>query len=312
MAKKAAAKSEVPTIERKIVFFRTACGDDDAGKPLSFDPAPVLKHVHALPFDEGRYLTLSGGQFATVWVDRSTMPCRLRIANVRRSGLPAVEQAGKLSPLKIPADSGIAEQTHVVFFPDNFVGAEFNFYGPRMSRVAAYLMAKAEAFCPDIHFDVLLRQDVAERLKRLEDIRLFDLKVRSSFIDTIEEADQDLGSCFKAAAKAGNAEEVQVILRPAAHSKKLLKAGLLASVKRILKADNLQLEASRFVVRGQDRDTDAVEQLDLLSDDLIVKKNVVLQNTRFRSVDSESAYSAIEASYAEMKGDLLKAAGASV
>ena len=103
MAKKAAAKSEVPTIERKIVFFRAACGEDDAGKPLPFNPAPVLKHVHALPFDDGRYLTLSGGQLATVWVDKSTMPCRLRIANVRRSGLPAVEQAGKLSPLR---DSG--------------------------------------------------------------------------------------------------------------------------------------------------------------------------------------------------------------
>ena len=72
----------------------------------------------------------------------------------------------------------------------------------------------------------------------------------------------------------------------------------------------MQLEASRFVVRGLDRDTDAVEELDLLSDDMIVKKNVVLQNTRFRSVDSQSAYGAIEESHAAMKDDLLKAAGA--
>ena len=53
------------------------------------------------------------------------------------------------------------------------------------------------------------------------------------------------------------------------------------------------LKASRFVVRGLDRDTDAVEELDLLSGDMIVKKNVVLQNTRFRSVDSQSAYGAV-------------------
>ena len=224
MAKKAAAKSEVPTIERKIVFFRAACGEDDAGKPLPFNPAPVLKHVHALPFDDGRYLTLSGGQLATVWVDKSTMPCRLRIANVRRSGLPAVEQAGKLSPLKIPADSGIAEQTHVVFSRQPCRRGVQLLRSPH-EPVSGLLYGQGGSVLPELHFDVLLRQDVAEQLKRLQDIRLFDLKVRSSFIDTIEEADQDLGSCFKAAAKAGNAKEVQVILRSAAHSREVAQGG---------------------------------------------------------------------------------------
>lgn len=311
MAKKASTTPKVPTVERKILFFRASCGDDDAGKPLPFDPVPVLKYVHALPFDDGRYLALTGGQLATVWIDKTTMPSRLRIANVRRSGLPAVEQAGKLSPLKIPADSGIAEQTHVVFFPDNLVGAEFNFYGPRMSRLAAYMMAKAEALCPELHFEVLLRQDVAQRLKRLEDIRLFDLKIRSSFIDTVTAADDDLGSCFKAAAKAGKADELQVILRPAPRSKKPLASKLLSAVKGLFKSHELQQEASRFVIRGLDRDTDKVEELDLLNDDLVAKKKVILQDSRFRSVEPQSAFAAIEEAYSDLKDDLLKAAGVS-
>jgi hypothetical protein len=80
-------------------------------------------------------------------------------------------------------------------------------------------------------------------------------------------------------------------------------------VKRIFKSHNLQLEANHFVVRGLDRDTDKVEELDLLSDDLVVKKKVVLQDSRFRSVETQSAFAAIEEAYSELKDDLLKAAG---
>ena len=71
---------------------------------------------------------------------------------------------------------------------------------------------------------------------------------------------------IKAAARAGGAEEIEVILRPMAYSRGTLAGKLLAATRRVVGLDRLHEEASRFVVRGLDRDTGKVEMLDLLSD----------------------------------------------
>jgi hypothetical protein len=220
-----------------------------------------------------------------------------------------VEQAGRLAPLDIPDDSGIAEQTHVVFFPSNIVGAEFNFYGPRLSRLASYLVAKAHDQCPELAFEILLRQDIRDRLRRLQDIRLLNLRIKPSFAEIVAQADKDLGSCFKAAARAANADEVELILRPAPRSGRALNHSLLVAVRRLSTKQELHQEATRFLVKGLDSETGHVEELDLLSDDLVVKKPVTLQNDRFRSVDSASAYQAIEQAYTELSDDLSQAMG---
>lgn len=54
-----------------------------------------------------------------------------------------MEQAGALSDLRIPTHAGLAETIHIVVFPDNIVGADFNFFGPRLSRFSRYLKEKA-------------------------------------------------------------------------------------------------------------------------------------------------------------------------
>lgn len=120
--------------ERKIHFYRAHIGTDEGGRPIPFDPHPALNHIHRLPFRaQGRYFA-DGDDAITCWVDGPNPRRRFRIAHVRRSGLPLVEQAGSLSDLQIPADSGLVEAIHVVVFPDNIVGSDSNFYGPRMTR----------------------------------------------------------------------------------------------------------------------------------------------------------------------------------
>lgn len=309
MAKKA-AKSEVPTVERKVFFYRANCGLEESGKLLPFDPTAALKKIEAIPLDK-RYATFTPGQLTLLWIDSLKPPFRIRIGNSRRSGLPSVEKGGVLKPLSITSDSGIAEQTHVVFFPDNIVGVEFNFYGPRPGRLAAYMLALAEGCFAELAFEALFRQDVAEKLKRFQDIRLFDLKIRRSYADTVAQADQDLGGAFKAAANAANAEELQIVMRPAPRSHKTLKASLLASAKKLLGNKGLQTEASRFIVKGLDRETERIEELDLLSDELVAKKKIILQDSRFRTLNSASAYSVIEEAYDELKDQLKQATGVS-
>lgn len=298
-----------PQVERKIYFYRVDAGRDYAGRSVPFNPAPVLAHLNQLPFtDGGRYWNSGDGHETCCWIDvESTRGC-LRLANVRRSGLPQIERRGTISPLGIPSAAGLVEQVHVVFFPHNIVGSEFNFYGPRLSRLGRYIEVKANGICPSVTFEPLLRQDVMEQIERLADIRLLNLKIHASYASVISQADQDLGSAFEAAARAGQAEELEIILRPRSHSRETLAQGLLQTVRRLTQRQDLREESSRFIVKGLDEDTERVEIIDILKDQLISRKRIILEDERTRALNSESAYAAIEQAYTELRDELLLAA----
>lgn len=71
--------------------------------------------------------------------------------NIRRSGLPQVEELGNLLPLDIAETQGIADQTHVQLFsrdiqgvPSTIAGAVYNYYGPRVPRLGYYLLTSGD------------------------------------------------------------------------------------------------------------------------------------------------------------------------
>lgn len=297
-------------VERKIYFYRVDAGLDEAGRPLPFDPDPALRHITGLPFSEdGRYLVEADNNATCCWVDSTGPSQRLRWGEIRRSGLPQVEQLGSLSDLAIPANSGLVEVTHVVFFPHNIVGCDFNFHGPRVSRLGFYLGAKAGGKCPWVTFEPLLRQDVLEQLNRLGDVRLLELKIRASYAATVAEANRDLGAAFEAAARAGDAEELEIVLRPRRYSRGTISDRILNFARRLAPRADARTEASKFKVAGLNTETRRVEVVDLLRDQLIVQKQIIRQSKRGRALKSDSAYEAIETAYEELGDQLEKAAG---
>lgn len=301
---------ERPTVERKIYFYRINAGTDSSGRPRLFDVRPVLNHIESLPFTpDGRYLAVFDGNSLCCWVDNHNSPQKLRIANVRRNGLPQIESAGNLSPLNLPATSGLGEEVHVMFFPGGIVGSEFNFYGPRISRLASYLFVKGNGTCQQISFEPLLRRDVSIQLDRLSDIRLMHLKMHVSYTGILAEADRDLATAFSAASRAGEAEEIEILLRPAKYSRATLSGRLLSVVKRIARRNEIREAASTFRVRGLDRSTNSVGLVDILSDQLIARKQIVLLNERTRGLERDSTYAAIREAYLELQNDLHAAAG---
>lgn len=300
-----------PQVERKIYFYRVDAGQDAAGRPVAFNPAPTLAHLNGLPFTEhGRYWDSGDDNVTCCWVDRAASHGRLRVGNVRRTGFPQVERRGTIEPLSIHPAAGLVEQVHVAFFPNQIVGSEFNFYGPRLSRLARYFAVRANGVCPPVTFEPLLRQDVTEQLNRLADVRLFHLKIHASYAGVVAEADQDLGAAFDAAARAGQAEELEIILRPRAYSRGTLASRLLHTVKQLARRQDLREEASHFTVSGFNEVAERVDAVDILKDQLISRKRIVLgEDERARALDSESAYAAIETAYTELRSELLVAAG---
>ena len=300
------------TVERRIYFYRVCAGTDDGVRPLPFDPSPTLEHIERLPFSSrGRYWLDDDGKDTCCWVDRSTPLHRLRFGHIRRSGLPQVERRGMLTPLHIPATSGLAEIVHVVFFPDHIIGSEFNFYGPRLPRLAPYLAAKAGDGCAALAFEPLLRQDIAEQLDHLRDVRLVRLRIRPSYAARVAQADRDLGSAFEAAQRAGEADELEIVLKSLPRSRHPLATRLLDAIKRLAGFTDLRSEVSRFDVKGLHERTGRVEELDILSDQLIARGQIIRQDKRTRALNPDSAYEAIERAYHELHDQLVAAAGVS-
>ena len=307
-------KSGPPTLERKIHFYRANIGSDAGGRPLPFDPAPALKVVYKLPFADGpasRYLVDDDGNAICVWPGGSGAQQRLRFCQIRRTGFPQLEQAGAVSDLDIAANAGLLEPVHVVFFPDNIVGADFNFYGPRLQRLGYYLRLKSRNAVALATFDPLLRHDVAEELDHLTELRLLDLKVKASYVDAIRKADASLGDTFEACERVldGNAEGIEVVLRPSKAFRQGALERLIAPLKKLVHAPELRENVERFQVRGKHDETDKVEVIDLLRDQLISRKHVLRLGERSRAVDANSAFQAISAAHDELKDDLRRAAG---
>lgn len=307
-------RRENPTLERKIHFFRIDAGVNGGGQPLLFDPRPPLATIDALPFTNdrnGRYLTDDDGNAVGVWPEVSAARVALKFCQVRRNGLPQVEQAGIVNDLNIAADAGLLEPVHVVFFDDNIAGADFNFYGPRISRLGYYLRLKSGANGQILQFLPLLRHDIAAQLNRLDEIKLFDLRIRAAYAATVRQADVSLGEAFEANARvlAGDAEDIQLVLRPGRNQRRGALQHLLQPMRNLIGRRDFRENAERFQVKGRLNDTGQTGTIDLLHDQLITTKQILRVGERSRAVQAESAYAAIEAAHAELRNELRLAAG---
>ncbi len=86
---------------------------------------------------------------------------------------------------------GLSESTHMEFFANNIVGAEFNFYGPRATAFSEYCEEKATGI-PRFHLRPLLHRDGITQLNELQDIRLFAIRVHTSRSRLLQAADANM------------------------------------------------------------------------------------------------------------------------
>jgi hypothetical protein len=300
---------ETDRVARKVFFYRIRTRPTDDGDVPIFQPRDAADCITALTFDTGdRYQDLGESGIYCVWPNSRGEFVRMTIGVVRRSGLPSLEALGDVTPLELAEEQGLLEQTHVVFFPDGVVGAEFNFYGPRVSRLATYIADKC-ADVPLIRFDMLLNQDAEEQLANLEDIRLVELRLRRSDIALLEDADEDLAAALEATAERVDAPVVDITLRPEPHSRRPLGQGAFDLVRRLVGEPTTRERFEKFQVRGLDNRTEKPEAFDLLQDRLMSTRRVIRQDTRYRAVNSDDMYREIESAYRELRDSLERAAG---
>ena len=206
------------TLERKIYFYRVDIGQDEEGRPLVFDPSPALAFIDSLPFtddEHGRYEFDSDGNALSVRTRGAGPKVNLLFGRVRRNGLPQLEQSGNITDLVLASDEGLLEETHIAFFQKNIVGAVYNHFGPRVSRLGSFLHERSQEAVPRAAFRQLLRSDSAAQLERLGDLRVLEFTISPSYLDVVRQADRSLADAFEASSRVVESpKELVLVLRP--------------------------------------------------------------------------------------------------
>ena len=308
------------SVERKIYFFRADVGVNNGGISLPFDPLPALQIIDSLPFtndETGRYQFDIEGNAVCIVGHSGSQNHAVRFCRVRRTGLPQLEQGGNISDLNLSPDTGLLEAVHIVFFPDkvtgaNIVGAEYNHFGPRMSRLGIYLYEKSNEAIPYPTFRPLIRGDAAEQLDRLTEVRVLDISIYPAFADVIRHADQSLADAFEANARVmDEPETVQVVVKPRRYARQSTLTKLLDPLRSLLNQNETRQGFDRFQVRGKCGDSGRVETIDLLKDQLISTRRIMRMNERGRALDPGSAFRAIRDAYYDLGDPLQQATGVS-
>ena len=304
MAKKKKAVKDPNFVERSIYFYKVVFLPEEPTP--SIDWPRLCERISGLSA-ANKYWTDRFGNETSCWIDSSN-PVKIRYGSIRRRGLPQVERLGNLSPLGIPPDSSLVDMIHVRVFQEGdtaIVGSDFNFHGPRMSRLAHYLNEKDNSI-PTFGFQPILKQDAVERLERLDGLRLFRLRINKTFVDAVKRANESLGASFEAQAELGDADEIEVVLTVKRYSRSTFLSRTLQTItRRLLGNRDLPGNATAFEVAGFNATEDKSETIDLLSANFVVKKDFIKESEKSRALKPRAAFTSIEDAYNELRDELV-------
>lgn len=311
--KKSKIATDVKSVSRSIFFYRIDLGVDAKGNRNMFPTAEVLAHINSLPFQTGERDLDTGDEFDSAlrcWVPSKTASHAI-LGKSRKGGFPEVgDNKGMLSPLEIPEESGLVEKMHVVFFGHNIIGSDFNFFGPRASALQFYLRNKggpALLNMRPLKICVLFRKDVTQELKRLSDISLFRFRLKAPAVDALEKIDKNLHAAFKAQRDQSNAGEIEIIVKKSRKENAKGLSGIAAYAKKLMANQEIAVSTTALKVSGYSSRVGRTDEVDLLNDQLISKKTILVQDGKSRVLKESSVFDAIRSAYAEMEADLLHA-----
>jgi hypothetical protein len=132
-------------VRRKIYFYRAHPGiDEDTQQIKTFNPVPILNRITSLR-EVDRQLERADGDLTFCRIfGRGRYP-RLRLSTVRMAEIPDGfdRRDSSAFTIEMAESQGIAEHSHMVFFPDNILGLEYNYRGPGVGRLEEYFRKMA-------------------------------------------------------------------------------------------------------------------------------------------------------------------------
>lgn len=296
--------SRIPTITRRVHFFRLAHAEEHL--PLLPD---CLRAIDGLPWvGQGRYQPdTSDDSLLSVLPHSFEYPLRIEFGRTRRDNLPAIERGGIKKTLSIAEDAGLIDVCHIVIFADGFVAAEFNRDAPRLKKLGEYLLFKGKNLLHTPRFQRLFERDVAELIEQMADIRFLEIEIPTDNIGLLKQADANLYAALEAQKKVNSSKTVGVYFNSRNPEDGILKR-IAINLMDLIKRSDQDRDIEKLKIKGTDSVSGKSKFLDLLEDYLIADVEFRKPSHKARSIDSASAFEAIEAAYIQRKDAIANAA----
>ena len=274
---------------------------DGLGAPLDYRfPAhefvALVNAIQADPAGDLRAFSRDGTELLLEAVG-STRP-HVCLHRIRRDNLPSEEQLGRVQDLSIPESSGLAEGTHLFFYPRNVVLVLYNHEGPRVGRFSDWLKERLDW---DIRLLPVHRADIADIINSMVRFNAVELSLSAeqaaALVGDDEIGDDDVAGALIAASRLTHVGTIRLGLSVGPGMPSPQKQGAFrALVDRILGREDLpDFRTAR--VTGVLPDGRGTTVVDLIEDRLVAQQEVEPETSRFRRVSNESAHSAAEATF---------------
>lgn len=308
----------MPTKQRAVHVYRGLLTYADtsgaANVDRKSDVADVMDFLNQLPWnlrqDPNAYLPIGNSAHALYihQIDRALGIITGQFASIRYGALPHVEQNGLISPLTIPADAGIYDPNHFVYFVRNHhLLLEFNPSAPRIKSLGKYLEDKmscsSQALLDSAAFFAVIKEDVVNALDQMGSIAELEVEIHRDLIPSLRNSDYfdqlnmqqtlmpeaavlKLGFKREAYSRRGGSQNKQPIIDLALRLRDLFSS---------TNSKNLKMKAK---VEQATNDEGALITLDLLSAKYAEK--IPIQLNEDRTINSDSVYREMQELYARM------------
>jgi hypothetical protein len=288
------AKSSVSNgiTKRKIQFAKVNCGLDDSQKEIIFEIDKVFKNF---PKENNRYQSIDAAVSLCSAIDKISSPQHFCFWNRRNSGLPQVEKLGKFKDVPLQDEEGLAEKTHVIFFPNNIIGYEYNHHGPRISRLDSYFHHISPGRVPRFSVQTLVHPDVMKRFDDAGDLFNFDIRVSRQYAEILKNDGDSLGKILFSTAQLGEFDSLSITGSVDKRKGHIINGGFKRILKAIMSKADSGLDALK--IKGENS-----QWLDVLKDQICFEVDVTLEQTaKSRSVNSTIMYKKINEAYSSSK-----------
>jgi hypothetical protein len=301
-------------VRRKIYFYRAGPGIDEVtGQIKALRPMPIISRLNSLSEVE-KQLERRDGDLTFCRIFNGSRYPRLRLSTVRMAEIPEGFDRRDSSNFifEMAEEQGISENSHMVFFPNNILGLEYNYRGPGIGRLEEYLRKKAPIPESKVSFNPLLNRDFEEQLERLGDVR--EVRVRVSHRQ-VEEAnsqginpeEDDPYKVLESMKDFEEAGEYEIAWKSRSRSQETIPSRFLSVARSYLRRYDTEDRGAMLVIRGHDEEGH-MQRINVLNERLVFQETAFKLRPADRGVIADSAFQAIEKAYRDNREMIERAA----
>lgn len=316
-------------VKRNIKFYSVSVGrkyrtDDQESiiflknkKEIAYAVINGFKRINELPFTlnedtrESRYQRFRNSTDLMMIVDnidekREQIEARLVLC--RRDAFPEIEKDGNLSSINLEDGSGIAEITHFVYFyTKQIIGIEYNFHGSKSKGLGNYLMEKLHPYITFVEMQPVITKEWCNLLMQKNlPLSMLSIRATKDALYSLEKLHPGLESAFESGLAFGEVEDVEIILRRKAHTKNLFSSKVFNWIE-FLKCRNSQTKEIPGInsCKLSIKEEECYRTVNLIEEHLCVSADVELDTGKAKTINSYSAYKAIEDAFEECRVSLV-------